>query len=134
MSPAVRLCYLSVDGQEITEKTKITQRLIQEPDGYHPLTNDATYHNTRKRPDQRIVLLDGVTPPLGSKMAHDDMLGLFIEEVTMEAGHERLSTSKMFWRNLAAVGQWLLKYGLMLLIFMFVMLLVVAQLYQGGLF
>lgn len=128
----MRLIYLTVDGREIVEKAKITQRIIEEPDGYHPLTNDAVWHNVRKRPDERIVILDGVLPPLGSMMAHEDIVSLFREEIAMEAGFQKKPVSRMWGRAFARAGDWLLKYGLTTAVTMAAIVLVANQLIYGG--
>jgi hypothetical protein len=128
----MKLIYLTVDGREIVEKAHITQRIIQEPDGYHPVTNDSVWHNTRRRPDTRIVILDGVLPPLGSNMAHEDVVSLFREEITMEAGFEKKPVSKMWMRSFARMGEWFMKYGIMMGFALLGIYLVVSQLFLGG--
>ncbi len=41
----MRVLYFTVDGRCVVEKTKLTKRLFEEPDGYHPVTNDSIWQH-----------------------------------------------------------------------------------------
>jgi len=113
----MKLVYLTVDGREIVENTKaISRRLVEEPDGYHPLTNDAVWHNVERRHDTRMVVIDGVLPLLGGDMTNDDLVTLFNESVVEEVSFRSLSVSRMWWRAFNRFGELLLKYGWMIFV------------------
>jgi hypothetical protein len=113
----MKLIYLTVDGREIVENTKaISRRLIEEPDGYHPLTNDAVWHNVKRRHDTRMVVVDGVLPLLGADMTNDDLVTLFHESVVEEVSFKSLSVSKMWWRGAVRFGEWIVKFAPMMIV------------------
>lgn len=109
----MKLIYLTVDGREIIENTRINsgRRLLEEPDGYHPITNDSVWHDTKKRHNTRMLVIDGVTPLLGADMTHADLETTFNESIVEEVSYRKMPVSKMWARAFARLGEWVIKYS-----------------------
>jgi hypothetical protein len=131
MTKPVKLVYLSIDGQERVENWRPRARMIEEPDGYHPATNDSIWQHDSRRFQPRTVIIQGVTPPLGAHMAHEDMGNMLTEKLLAEHGFRKPPVSKMFWRALSNAADWLMKYGLMVGV-VFLILGAIAYSYLGG--
>ncbi len=110
------LLYLTVDGRAIVEKTRINQRLFEMPDGYHPLTNDSVWQDSKRQIDPIVVVIQGVTPPYGAQMARNDILSMLYEIDVAEHSLGKQNVSKIWWRALVRLGEWLWKKGIYLLI------------------
>jgi hypothetical protein len=128
----MKLIYLTVDGQEKVENWKPRARFVEEPDGYHPVTNDSVWQHDSRRYPARMVLVQGVTPPFGAKMAHEDMKNMLNEKLLAEHGFRKQVVSKMFWRMLSNAADWLIKYGIMLAIVALVVGTVAYSFIGGG--
>jgi hypothetical protein len=125
----MRLVYLTMDGKAIVEKAKVRERIIEEPDGNHPKTNDSVWYDPKGRAEPAIVIMEGVNAPYGAKNVEDHFHNLLYEMEVRERGFKHQSVSKMWARRLDAMGQWLLKYGVFLVI---ILIAIVSFTTSGG--
>ena len=95
-----KLIFLTVDGRARVENTKIGTRLIEEADGYHPLTNDSVWQDAERLRPPAIVLIQGVLGGYGSNMTREDVLTTLYEIELAERAFRSPSVSKMWQRNL----------------------------------
>ena len=56
----MRILYFMVDGRAKMEKTNVNPRLLEMPDGYHPLTNDSVWQDAKRRMDPLLIIIQGV--------------------------------------------------------------------------
>lgn len=103
--------YLSVDGTATREKTKIRERMIEMPDGYHPITNDSVWQDAKRVRDSMMIIIQGVRGPYGASMEEKDIALLLYDMELRERSFKRQSVSKMSWRFLARIGEWLVKFA-----------------------
>jgi hypothetical protein len=112
----MKLIYLTVDGRARIENTKINTRLIEETDGYHPVTNDSVWQDSRRIREPIMFITQGVLGPYGATMTKEDTLNVLFEIEAAERAFKPQSVSKMWMRNLAAIWEWLAKYGIYIFI------------------
>jgi hypothetical protein len=103
----MKLIYLTVDGRARIESANIRARMVEEPDGYHPLTNDSVWQDSKRRREPVLVLTEGVLGPYGSSMAEEDILHLLFDIDLAERAFKLQSVSKMWQRSIAAAIAWL---------------------------
>jgi hypothetical protein len=112
----MKLIYLTVDGRARIENTKVSTRLIEETDGYHPVTNDSVWQDSRRIREPILFLTQGVLGPYGASMTEEDTLNVLFEIEAAERAFKPQSVSKMWQRWLANGFDWLMKYGITLFI------------------
>jgi len=102
----MKLIYWTVDGREIIENWKVNSRILEEPDGYHPVTNDSVWQDSKRRLPARMMITQGVTPPFGAKMAHEDMKAILTEKIIAEHGFKHPVISKRWMRAFSNAMDW----------------------------
>ena len=112
----MKLIYLTVDGRAKVEKTNVSTRLIEMKDGYHPVTNDSVWQDSKRIRDAILFIIQGVLGPYGASMTEEDTLNVLFEIEAAERAFKPPSVSKMWQRMLAAAFDWLMKYGIILFI------------------
>jgi len=123
----MKLVYLTVDGRAKIESTKIRERLVEMPDGYHPITNDSVWQDVERKRDSMLMIVEGVRAPYGGTMETEDIKLLLYDMELKERAFKPQGVSKMWWRAFGRFGELLLKYGWMV----FVAGMVAATLYQS---
>jgi hypothetical protein len=113
---AMKLIYLTVDGRARIENAKIGTRLVEEPDGYHPVTNDSVWQDAKRLKDAVMIVVQGVLGPVGASMTEADTLQVLYEIDIVERAFKPQSVSKMWQRWLANAFAWFMKYGVILFI------------------
>jgi hypothetical protein len=111
-----KLIFLTVDGRARIENTKIGTRLIEMPDGYHPLTNDSVWQDAERMRPPAIVLIQGVLGGYGSNMTREDVLTTLYEIELAERAFRPASVSKMWMRALARMIEFMMKWGIWILV------------------
>ena len=96
------------------ESAKVGTRLLEMPDGYHPLTNDSVWQDSKRKSDAILFLAQGVLGPYGATMGDQDTMNVLREVEYAEKSFKPMSNSKMWQRNLAAIWTFLIKYGIWL--------------------
>lgn len=104
----MKLIYLTVDGRELTENWKVNSRILEEPDGYHPVTNDSVWQDSKRLRPPRMIIIQGVTPPFGAIMAHEDMKAILKEKIIAEHGFKHPSVSKIWVRWISNIIDWVI--------------------------
>ena len=127
----MRIFYLKIDGTMKIEKTKATEPILEMRDGYHPITNDSIWQDTKQRGDARLFIVQRVTPPLGANMAHNDIKAILQEQIISEHGFKKPQVSKMWMRGVERAVDWLLANGIILAITALI-IYVVAQYILGA--
>ena len=112
----MKLIYLTNDGKARVENSKVGTRLIEMPDGYHPITNDSVWQDAKRKSDGIMLLFQGVLPAYGGSMAEDDVLNVLREVEYAEKSFKPMSNSKMWMRSLSALVAFGFKYGMLLFI------------------
>ena len=102
----MKLFYLTNEGSVRVENAKIGTRLVEMPDGYHPVTNDGIWQDAKRRAAPVMVLMQGVLGPYGSSMTEEDTLNVLLEIELAERAFKPQSVSKMWQRQLAAIIAW----------------------------
>jgi len=111
-----KLIFLTVDGRARVENTRIGTRLIEEADGYHPLTNDSVWQDAERLRPPAIVLIQGVLGGYGSNMTREDVLTTLYEIELAERAFKPPSVSKIWQRNLAWLFGAFSKYAVVMFI------------------
>jgi len=124
--------YLTVDGRAVKEKVKLKQRMIEMPDGNHPITNDSVWQDARRRRPPVMIIVQGVRGPYGATMENEDVSSILYEIECDERAFRPPSVSKMLWRQLTAVGSWLMKSGFYVAIMLLVVYLLWSSVLGGG--
>lgn len=112
----MKLMHLNRDATVRLENARITQRMVEFPDGYHPMTNDSVWQDAMRKRPPVIVSIDGVLPFYGGSMTGEDILHELYNVELSERAMKRQSVSKMNWRFLGQIFDGLMKYGVVLFI------------------
>lgn len=112
----MKLIHLNVDGTFRTENARITQRMVEFPDGYHPKTNDSVWQDAKRKLQPIMFSFEGVLPFYGGSMAGEDILHELYDVELSERAMKAQSVSKMSWRWLGQLWGGLVKYGVVLFI------------------
>lgn len=123
------LRYITQDGRMIEEKTRINERYIEERDGLHPMTNDCVFQDGQRRKDNSILIAEGVTTPIFSKLGHQDMENFFREYVVAESKFKQPTISKIWKRTFLAISDWIMSYGIYLGVVVLILGSIVATLW-----
>jgi hypothetical protein len=78
------------------------------------MTNDCVFQDSERRRDNSILLVEGVTPPFGSGMGHEDIENYFREYIVAEQGFKQPTVSKIWKRTFMAITDWITTNGLYL--------------------
>lgn len=103
----MKLIYLMNDGGSRIENAKINARMIEMPDGYHPLTNDSVWQDSKRRKNPVLFIIQGVLRPYGATMAKEDIFSILYDIELAEQGFRTQSVSKMWQRQIAAILSWM---------------------------
>lgn len=128
----MKLIYLTIEGQAKLENVRINQRMIEMPDGYHPVTNDSVWQDGRRLRAPILILVQGVLGPYGASMAEEDTLNVLYEIDVAEKAFKPQSVSKMWQRALGRAIAWVMKYGIITAVALFVMYYVLQAMFGGG--
>lgn len=112
----MKLIHLNVDGTARVENARITQRMVEFPDGYHPKTNDSVWQDAVRKKPPIMFSVEGVLPFYGGSMAREDILHELFDVELSERAMKMQSVSKMSWRWLGQLWGAVMKYGIMLFI------------------
>jgi len=126
-----RILYFTNDGRVVIEKTNINARYLELPDGYHPITNDSIWQDSKRMRDPVLPVFEGVLGPLGSDMIETDVKTMITEAEIIKKSHKKLNISKMWVRVLQRMGSWLYKYGLLLFVSIFIIYTIIKA-FIGG--
>ena len=107
----MKIIFLTVDGRATVETTKLRENMLEMPDGYHPVTNDSVWQDAKRVRDAIMVVIKGVRAPYGGTMEERDIQLLLYDMELRERSFKRQSVSKMSWRAFARMGEWVVKYG-----------------------
>src|SRR4030042_1396810 len=110
----MKLIYFTNDGKARVETAKVGTRLLEMPDGYHPVTNDSVWQDAKRKSDGVMFLFQGVLPAWGGQMTEQDTVNLYREVKYAERCFKPMSNSKMWQRSLAAIWAFFVKYGIWL--------------------
>ena len=129
----MKLIYLTVDGRaKIESANLISSRIVEMPDGYHPVTNDSVWQDAERLREPILVITQGVLGPYGASMTKEDVFVFLFETEIAERTFRNPLVSKMWHRALGAF----IGYMARSLPVIFVMFLIGYALYstylQGG--
>lgn len=127
----MKLIYLTIDGKAKIENAKLSTRMVEMQDGYHPVTNDSVWQDAKRRWEPALVVIQGVLGPYGASMTKEDTLNVLYEIDVAERAFKPQSVSKMWQRALANAVTWMMKYGIWALVIAFVLFNVAQAFYQG---
>ena len=109
---AVRLLYISVDGSMRVEKTNRILRMVEMPDGNHPVTNDSVYQDAKRLMDPLMILVQGVRAPIGGTMEIEDISSVLYEIDLDERAFKKPRVSRMWMRAFEALVEFIRTKGL----------------------
>lgn len=109
------LIYLGVDGSARLERAAVRERLIEMPDGIHPVTNDSVWQDAKRIRQPAMVFIQGVRAAYGSTMEAKDIELVLYDLEVKERALKKPKISKMWVRTLAAIGRWFLTYWTILM-------------------
>jgi hypothetical protein len=112
----MKLIHLNVDGTARIENARVTQRMVEFPDGYHPKTNDSVWQDAKRKRPPIMFSIEGVLPFYGGSMAGEDILHELYDVELSERAMKPQSVSKMSWRWLGQLWAGLAKYGVVLFV------------------
>lgn len=124
--------YFTVDGRCKIEKSNVNARYIEMPDGDHPITNDSVWQDDKRTRQPILCIFEGVTPPLGADMSAEDIESLLTEIELIKLGFKKASVSKMWWRALERVMDFIVKKGLYIGVIAFALFFVGQAMLQGA--
>ena len=124
--------YLTVEGLAKKEKMHLNKRMVEMIDGNHPVTNDSVWQDARRRRPPVMVIIQGVRGPYGATMEIEDVSSVLYEIENDERAFRPPSVSKMWLRQLTAIGSWLMKSGLYVAIMLLVVYLLWSSVLGGG--
>jgi len=128
----MKLVYAMVDGRAKVSNAKAYFRMIELPDGYHPITNDSVWQHDKRTLPPIMLITQGVLGPYGATMSQEDVKNTVYEIKIVERAFKPQSVSKMWMRWLENAGDWMLKYGVMLFVVMLMIIMSAIQVFGGG--
>ena len=108
----MRLIYITVDGKARNEKTRHIPRLLEMPDGYHPVTNDSVWHDAKRRLEPEMLIVQGVRAPHGGTMENEDVSCVLYEIELAEKAFRKNRVSKMWMRSVERLFEFIRTKGL----------------------
>ena len=103
----MRILYVSVDGSMRVEKTRNVPRLIEMPDGYHPVTNDSVWQHAKRLMEPLMIIVQGVRAPMGGTMETADVSSVLYEIELAERAFKKPRVSKMWMRLIEAISEFI---------------------------
>ena len=126
------ILFATVDGQTTIERSNVNARYIEMRDGYHPITNDSVWQDSKRLRAPIMFIPEGVLGPLGSDMAERDVRGMLLEVEIIKRSHRNPSISKMWIRKLAALFDWIFKRGSIIMLMLMFGYVFITMATQGG--
>jgi hypothetical protein len=124
--------YFTVDGRCVIEKANVNARYIEMRDGYHPITNDSVWQDSKRLKPPVMAIFEGVLGPLGSDMSVQDVKGILLEVQIIKRSHKTQSISKMWMRALARVFEFVYTRGIPIGIIIFALYFVGSAMLKGA--
>ena len=128
----MRIIYITVDGRAKVEKTRTTPRLLEMPDGYHPVTNDSVWHDAKRRLEPVLLVIQGVRAPHGGTMEKDDVSRVLYEIELAEKALKKPRISKMWMRQIEAFIEFVQKKGLYIGVIAMVLYFLAQSVLEGA--
>ena len=127
----MRIVYFTVDGRAVLERTKTNPRLLEMPDGYHPVTNDSVWQDAKRKMEPMLIIIQGVRGPYGGTMENRDVSSVLYEIELAERAFKRPRVSKMWMRSLERVLDFLQTKGLYIGVVAFALYFIAQAMTQG---
>lgn len=128
----MRIIYITVDGRAVVEKTKTTARILEMPDGYHPVTNDSVWQDSKRILEPMLLVIQGVRGPFGATMENEDVSSLLYEIELDERAFRKPRVSKMWMRSLERIFDFLQTKGLYIGVLGFALYFIAQAMLKGG--
>ena len=106
----MRTIFIGASGHAYPEIVKTYSRLIEMPDGYHPVTKGAIYRDSKKREQALMIMWHDVSDPDGADLTAD-YIDVLKENETLKICKEKPSVNKMWWRHFTSGLFQLLRVG-----------------------
>lgn len=127
----MRILYFKVDGLTSVEKTKTNPRLLEMPDGYHPVTNDSVWQDSKRLMAPLLIIIQGVRGPYGATMENKDVSSVLYEIELAERAFKKANVSKMWMRSLERLIEFIQARGIYLGIVIFVLYFLGQSMFGG---
>lgn len=114
------------------EKTRTIPRLLEMPDGYHPITNDSVWQDYKRTMDPLLIIIQGVRGPYGGTMENKDVSSVLYEIELAERAFKKPRISKMWMRSLERLFEFLSTKGLYIGMIAFVLYFLGQSMLSGG--
>lgn len=128
----MRIVYITVDGRAVLDKTKTNPRLLEMPDGYHPITNDSVWQDSKRILEPMMIVIQGVRGPLGATMENEDVSSVLYEIELEERAFRKPRVSKMWMRSLERIFDFLQTKGLYIAVIGFALYFIAQAMLQGA--
>ncbi len=128
----MRILYFTVDGRCMPEKTRTIPRLLEMPDGYHPVTNDSVWQDAKRMMEPLLIIIQGVRGPYGGTMENKDVSSVLYEIELAERAFKRPKISKMWMRSLERLINFIQTKGLYIGVIIFILYFVAQSMFAGG--
>lgn len=128
----MRIVYITQDGRAIIDKTKTNPRLLEMPDGYHPITNDSVWQDANRILEPMMIVIQGVRGPLGATMENEDVSSVLYEIELEERAFRKPKVSKMWMRSLERIFDFLQTKGLYIAVIGFALYFIAQAMLQGA--
>src|SRR4030042_1844667 len=102
------------------------------PDGYHPLTNDSVWQDSKRVGPPILFITQGVLGPYGSTMTREDVLSMLLEVELAERSFKPASVSKMWHRGLQRLWDFMIAYGIWLFLILVAAWAIIPTFMAGG--
>lgn len=128
----MRIVYFKVDGRAQLEKTKTNPRLLEMPDGYHPVTNDSVWQDAKRLMEPILIIIQGVRGPYGGTMENEDVSSVLYEIELAERAFKKPRISKMWMRSLERIFDFIRTKGLYIGIIAFILYMLASSVMEGA--
>lgn len=127
----MRILYFTVDGRCVPEKTKTTNaRLLEMPDGYHPVPNDSVWQDAKRLMEPILVIVYGVRGPIGGTMETEDVSSVLYEIDMDEHAFKKPRISKMWARALGRFVDFFVSKGIYIAIIIFILYMIAQSMLE----
>lgn len=127
----MRILYFTIDSRATVEKTRRVPRLLEMPDGYHPVTNDSVWVDAKRLMEPLLVVINGVRAPYGGTMEKDDVSRVLFEIEVDEKAFKKPPVSKLWMRSVERLVQFFVSKGLYIGIIVFILVMLAQSLMEN---
>ena len=98
----MRIVFAASNGHIYVEKAAHRFKLIEEPDGFHPMTNESIWTHDGRVGESFVLIWQGTASPEGNPMTKDFATQILKEDAILKVHRGKMTVSRLWSRKLMA--------------------------------